>query len=506
MLSPAENRVTACCEFTAAGGALVTPAGQPTPIGELWNGSHLQEMRRIQAGRSPPPHGCGGCAQSYDSTAQHAPFAAIDDTGLTEPQAANLAELRRDWSDRSPISHGWPARYVIFFGWGCNLRCRICNQVPHRDGFRSQLPPEAFALWRPAMALAAEVECLGGEPFAIPAGLAFMQAFAAAEDLARVPLKITTNATLLARHFDWLAGKQRIFFNVSIDSVGAGYEGIRLGGKWETVAANLREIRRRMRHEQPQWRLVTNALYTRTGLAHLPDFARFHVAEDIHTGFNQLRPTRGIEETVYAEDLIRFPHLVDEVPCGRAKLDEAIAIFEHGGFDGEAAALRHLRHAVRSGNRTAPDRAVMTRVLATVQGPEVARMVIGGLGRHPPEPTRRSGGLGFAATADDQGIVLGVNFHGTLPEDGRVMLRLIWERLAPEAEAPCLAVLYDQPDFSLLSWTETSTEGGGVIKDLAVCAIGDPQRPKRLLLSLMTAGRDHFNRLPDRVELSGHSL
>ncbi|TAN64197.1 MAG: hypothetical protein EPN20_08630 [Magnetospirillum sp.] len=35
VLSPAENRVTACCEFTAAGAVLVNPTGQPAPIGEL---------------------------------------------------------------------------------------------------------------------------------------------------------------------------------------------------------------------------------------------------------------------------------------------------------------------------------------------------------------------------------------------------------------------------------------------------------------------------------------
>lgn len=501
VLSPAENRVTACCEYSAMGAALVDGAGKPARIEDLWNSRHLQDMRRTQAGLTPSPHGCGGCAQSYDSPSQLAPFALLEGMTLNPAQAENLARLRRDWSAKTLISHGLPARYVIFFGWGCNIRCRICNQVPHRDDFRSKLPLEAFEMWRRDMALAAEVECLGGEPFAIPAGLAFMKAFVAADDLAHVPMRITSNATLLHRHFDWLADKERIFFNISIDSVGEGYEDIRAGGHWETVSANLREIRRRMASDRPHWRLTTNALHTKTGLAHLPDFARFHVNEDIHTTFNALRPTRGIEEMIYAEDLVHFPHLVDQVPQGWAKLDEAIAIFRAGGFAGEAAMLDSLRHSLRTNNRPAPRDLGEARILAKVQGADVARMVVGNLGPGKPDLVHSHGGLGFTALSNDQGMVLGVNFQGTLPEDGRVGLRLRWEALDGEREESCRAVIYDQPDFFLLSWTETPGTHGGLSKQLDVCALGDFTQPKRLLVSLMAAGRSRFNRLPDSVEL-----
>lgn len=504
VLSPAENRVTACCEYSAEGAVLVDGQGHPARIEDLWNSPHLREMRAIQAGLRPLPHGCGGCAQSYDSPSQHAPFAAVEGMELNPEQAANLELLRRDWRERAPVSRGLPARYVIFFGWGCNIRCRICNQVPHRDDFRSKLPLEAFEAWREAMRRAAEVECLGGEPFAIPAGLAFMKAFIAAEDLAHVPLKLTTNATLLHRHFDWLAAKERIFFNVSIDSVGAGYEDIRRGGHWETVSANLREIRRRMRTDRPGWRLVTNALHTKTGLAHLADFARFHVDEDIHTGFNALRLTRGIEEMVYAEDLVRFPHLADDIPDGRAQLDAAIAIFAEGGFAAEAAALSGLRDTLRASNRPAPRRTAPTRIMAEVAGAEVARMMVGSLGPGVLDLTLRQDRLGFTALSNDQGAVLGINFHGTLPDDGRVVLRLSWEALDAAAEAACLAVLYDQPDFALLSWSESGGDGAALVKELEVCVVGDPALPKRLLLSLMAADRARFNRLPDGIRLLAH--
>ena len=126
------------------GAALVDGAGKPARIEDLWNSRHLQDMRRTQAGLAPSPHGCGGCAQSYDSPTQLPPFSALEGMELNPAQAENLARLRRDWSAKTLISHGLPARYVIFFGWGCNIRCRICNQVPHRDDFRSKLPLEAF--------------------------------------------------------------------------------------------------------------------------------------------------------------------------------------------------------------------------------------------------------------------------------------------------------------------------------------------------------------------------
>lgn len=502
VLSPAEDRVTPCCVYADHGEALFLPDGSLSGIEALWNGPMLRTARQVQAGLVTAPHGCSGCAMSFDApTSLSEPsFEQFAADAVTPEQQANFDLAREDYRNKAATMRALPVKHVVFFGWGCNISCRICNQVPHRDSLQGKLPAGAYQTWREAMRVAAVVECLGGEPFALPAGLDFMRTFAADRGMDHVRLLITTNGTLLARHLDWLKEKPRVSFNVSIDSVGAGYESIRVGGKWDVVEANLRAVRAIAATENPQWTITANALMTKTGIYHLPDFARFLVDADIHTTFHQLRPTRGIEETLYQEDILGYPRLLDQMPDWQHRMAEAETIFRNAGFYAEASALEGFALRLRGANLPPARPTTSPQRIAAVTGADIGRMVIGHVGNGPVELRDHR----FRGTKIDDGLVLAVNFHGTLPSDGMVTIRLSWNDPPADAKGEhlCHAVFYDQADFSLIGWTLTEDKGR-TVKDMAVSVNGDPTAPKRLMIAMMTAQAGTVNRLPDCLEILG---
>lgn len=501
VLSPAEDRVTACCDYTEHGEALFRPDGSVNQIQDMWNGPLMQVMRRVQAGRVAAPHGCSACALSFDSPdALPAPgFEQYASDAVSPEQRANLALAREDYEAKAETVRALPIKLVVFFGWGCNLQCRICNQVPSRDSLQGKLPAGTYQLWREAMRVASVVECLGGEPFSLPAGLDFMRSFAADRDMDHVRMLLTTNGTLLARHLDWLKAKPRVSFNVSIDSVGAGYESVRVGGKWDVVEANLRKVRAIAANENPLWKIGVNALMTKTGIYHLPDYARFLVDADIHSSFHALRPTRGIEETLYQEDILRYPRLLDQVPDWQHRMAEAEAILRDGNFSTEADTIAAFALRLRGVNSPSGQPEQSLRLMAAIDGPDIERVIVGQLGTGAIERL----GHAFRSANVNDGLVLGINFHGTLPSDGMVTIRLIWTDSAiPKGQRLSHAVFYDQPDFSLIRWNHAERDGGAS-KSLTVSVNGQRDEPKRLMIGLMNAQAGAIVRLPDRLEILG---
>jgi hypothetical protein len=496
-LSAADDRVVNCCDYTDQGARLLSH-GTVRSIRDLWHDPGMIDSRRIQAGLKAGPHGCSGCPHSVDTAPLPTPnplFICVPES-LTAEQAANLELARQEYAARALTPRALPVNYRVFFGWGCNLRCTICNQVPHRELMREKLPAQAFAAWRDDLRQALMVECIGGEPFAIPSGLAFMRLLAEAEDLASVRMLITSNGTLLHQHLDWLKAKRRISFNISIDSVGEGYEAIRVGGHWERLAGTLRAIRRISGTERPEWHLVTNALVTRTGLLHLPDFARFHVAEDIHTGFIRLRFTPGIEEVLYQEDILRYPHLLDTVPQWEQRFAEAIAIFREGGFAGEAAALESILGECLTARQGALAPEVCRRKVAEVGCQEVRRMILGPVGFEEVELGEAGGRIGFHSPSTRSGVAAGINLNA--PADG--LLRVAMEWPATPEVSPCRLVIHDQEDFALVAWSETRRDGM-IVKQALVRARRATAEPLHLVLSLMASRADGVSHLPDRLSV-----
>ena len=196
-VSSADNRTSPCCELLGPAPATFNPDMSLRSPAELWNDPQMHMVRRAQSGGKNSP-GCDGCVYSIDTPEParktYRLFQVPD--SLTAEQAANLALAWQEYDATAIHLKSLPLRYTLFFGWFCNIDCMLCNQLPHRDSMPQTLPSDIFEQWREPFRSALEVECIGGEPFAIPSAVAFMRKFVTAEDLTSVRMRITTNATI----------------------------------------------------------------------------------------------------------------------------------------------------------------------------------------------------------------------------------------------------------------------------------------------------------------------
>lgn len=509
IVSSADNRTSICCMYLGEAPSTFATDRTVRPLRELWHAPELQAVRRLQAGGEPTT-GCGACAHSIEAPASrrllYFDFHTTDP--LTERQQANMALAEREFAAGSLLPESLPLRYLLYFGWFCNLSCIICNQLPNRDQMPATLPDDLFEQWRDHFAAAIMIDCIGGEPFTIPPAIAFMRKFAAAPDLASVRLRITSNGTLLHKHLDWLKQKDRISFNISIDSIGDGYEHVRAGGKWAQVRDNLLEIRRIARTERPHWTVSTNALLTRSGVPFLPEFARFHVESGILAFFQALKPDRGNEEVLYREDILGFPRLLDDTPHWEDCFQQAITIFETSGQPDAARGLRDYFERIRR-TRAEPRRNVdpFGRLLGAADGAAgILGLVVGSVGKERDAGIRTSPPdiadslAGFTSADPDFGLGLRLSFKGGVPNGGIVGIRLSWPALLPLGTLYCHAIFYDFPPFLLLSWTEYR-RGDERVVDMVICDTAAARADVSLVLTMMNARINTRNALPHRLEV-----
>jgi len=503
-MSSADNWTSCCCFYLGDRLSAFAENGEPRRLDEVRSGKGMEALRAFQAG-GPPVDGCGTCPYSIDVASQthfYFDFAVTDP--LSERQQANLELVRAEFErgELRPLSK--PLRAAFYFSWGCNLACAFCYQVPWRDQWRTALPDDLFERCRDDFLSMLQVECIGGEPFAIPGALAFMRKFAADPELAPVRLRLTTNGTLLHKHLRWLRNKDRVSFYVSLDSVGDGYEYLRVGAQWPQMRANLLAVQQAIRSDRPEWRLLTYALLMKSAIPHLPDFARFHTENGITTMFDMLRLNRGNEEEIYHQDVVAFPALLDDIPGWRDYFTEALAIFEAAGFSGEARSLAGLLDRIDRA-RQLPWRAARPFEgirRAVVEGADnLLRLIAGPVGQDDTaEITIVDGVAGFKSGNLDYGLAAKITFTGGAPGGGTFGLRLIYPaELAPE-QGYCHSILYEMQPFLLGAWRDDRA-GDQRVVDMVVRATAPAGTDSILLLTFMNASPGRRNILPVRLEI-----
>jgi len=510
LVSSADNRTNNCCEYTGPAAATFRPDGSLRSVVELWNGPEILAIRRIQAGRTRLK-GCTGCPFSLDTPAEarQSFYEFYTPDSLTERQQANLDLARQERQAGLLRLTALPVRYVLFFGWFCNLSCPICNQLPHRDGMPATLPASLLDQWLSQFAVATRVECIGGEVFAIPSALAFMRAFVAVPELAPVRLRITTNGTLLHKHLDWLKAKERLSVNISIDSIGPTYERVRVDGKWDQVKKNILTTAGLIRDHRPHWDLETNALISKSVIPALPDYARFHTEHGVTTYFQIPNFTRGNEEVLYREDILRFPALLREIPGWQDAVAEAIALFDGAGATQTATQLRNIFAPLQARSQT-PDVQPnpFGRKIAEASGTAgCLGLIAGTVGNDTVTPDLIDGLPGFTSGDPHFGLIVRLDLGrldlGTArPGDGTIGIRLVWPATLPAQSRYCHTTLYDAQRFRLLSWTEHRADGERIIELVARSPAPGASGPSGpILLTLMNARMTARNILPHRLEI-----
>ena len=343
-VSAPDDIVSACCFYA---GAKDHWLDQPVDIATYWNSPAMQTIRRINGlASAPEPNGCSNCFyfQNVKDGGQYFDFSlAWEAEGLSPAQAENLRRARDDFDNGREEATCTPLRIYANFGWACNLDCTMCHQVPRRRANRRQVSAASLLAWSDALRSARDVTVMGGEPFVLPEAIKFIRAFIADPAYETVPLTIWTNGTVHHKHMDLLRRKRKLYMVISINSIGEGYESIRVNGKWSLVERNILEFLELQRTTHPGWALQTTAAIQKTGIPLLPRFAEFHAKHNLRTAFSDFIVIRGTEDTFHDQNVLHNPQLLDDLPDWENYFNEAIAIFQRAELDVAASTLDHYR-------------------------------------------------------------------------------------------------------------------------------------------------------------------
>ncbi|WP_371258398.1 radical SAM protein [Magnetospira sp. QH-2] len=472
-------------------------------VPRLWNHSDIQHIREIQTGQTYGRSGCDDCAYQSSGPYQGKPYFTFSSAvELSEKQTWNLELAKEEFEKGIVKVRSLPLRYFIFFGYNCNLECKMCIQVPKRKLLDEEIETQLFSHWKAWFPFALTVDCIGGEPFSIPSAIQFMREFVEDPELDMVRLGIFTNGIMVDKHLDWLRKKERVSFKVSLDSVGDSYEAIRFRGDWERVSENLVTIRKLIDDEKPQWGVSTNALMMLSGIESLPEFAAFHVQHRIRTSFYSLSYERGNEEILYSEDIVQFPYLTDRVPLWRERFDEAIEIFASGDYSSEAEGLRVYRDMIVEARSQVGDVHKPTRTAASHDRDGIRDRITAYRTIRPEDLVVSEKGFGFDAPDNDSGVLLELDTAELDPMNGFLTIRMTWQgAIIPKHVIRCQPVVHEAPGYDFLG-LEKRQEGDTIIKDVYLRASGGEDTAAQSLQFRITSVRpDEFSLLPDRLDI-----
>jgi hypothetical protein len=312
----------------------------------------MRALRRLQAEPAAlTPNGCSSCfyyqqmlpgAGYYDFSPEQPPV------GLSEKQQQNWLTAKIERAQGTENVDCSPLRIYANSGFACNLSCTMCHQVPRRSENKRQILADNILAWQDSLEKCIEMCVIGGEPFTLPEAFKFIRKFIANPSFDPVRLSVFTNGTVLHKHWDLLRQKRLLNLSVSLDSYGAGYEKIRLGGKWSEVEANLLKAMEIKSKDHPDWAIMTTANIQKAGVPYLADYARWHVKNGIRTFLYDFITAPGVEDTFHTDNILHNPQVLHDLPRWRDAFDEASEIFRSVGWGSEAGLLDQYRSRVEA--------------------------------------------------------------------------------------------------------------------------------------------------------------
>jgi len=345
-ISSADDCVSACCYY---GGAKDAWSNDPVSLEEYWNSENFQRLRTINSPwRSEVPEdkakGCENCFyfRNREESASYFPAFFSFASDLSAEQLENWQLAVEDYKDSRRVARSTPLRFYINFGFACNLSCTMCHQVPRRKSLKRQVDADILTRWKPQFRRAIDVTVIGGEPFAMPEAIKFIRAFIDDPELENVQLTICTNGTVHHKHMKTLVKKRKLQLTVSLDTIGAEYEKIRVGAKWSQVDENIRMFLDAGVKLGYPWQAQSPALVLKTNVQRLYDFTEWAISNNVQPGFYDFIDAPGIEHTFETENIVAHPHLLDEIPGWRGHFQSAIHLLEGSQFSGAGAQLKML--------------------------------------------------------------------------------------------------------------------------------------------------------------------
>ena len=513
-LSAPDSNVSACCYYA---GRRDEWLDDPIDLNHYWNGVGIQETRRVQKGTVPAPNGCSSCfyfQQSLPGQGWHGnnyyDFSAppID---LSEAQAKNWHQAKLDYEARTELVTCTPLRLYANFGYTCNITCTMCHQVPRRGELKRQILADTILAWDQMLERCLDVCVIGGEPFAMPEAVKFIRKFAPDKRYENVRLTVYTNATVIHKHWNTLRDKRLLWIGVSLDSIGEGFEKIRLGARWSDVERNLLTALEIKARSHPDWVITTNANVQKAGIPYLPEFAKWHVKHGIRTFFFDFISAPGVEDTYYTDNILQNPQLLDGIPGWSDSFSEAASIFRSVGWESEAAHLDQYRNrVVANADANADQIAKMRRQrnrndwvsLIDVNGKRnLKESLVPNCpeGKPAVEVVEQSGLIGFAKTRLGDFFATEFCQVSVPPGGGKFRLRAYWPKGVPADGYTRLAhaVVQNQSSTQLPDFREYHDFGFGT--ELAIT--GDLPEGTRAIRAVLTPLGEDVTLLPETLEM-----
>lgn len=513
-LSAPDGNVSACCYYA---GRRDDWLDEPIDIDHYWNGPGIKEVRRVQRGTIPSPNGCSSCfyfQQSLPGKGWHGnnyyDFSAPP-LGMSELQAANWQQAKADYDSRVEEVTCSPLRLYANFGYSCNITCTMCHQVPRRGELKRQILADTVLAWPQMLERCLDVCVIGGEPFAMPEAVKFIRKFAPNNRYEDVRLTVYTNATVIHKHWNTLREKRRLWIGVSLDSIGKGFEKIRLGANWADVERNLLTALEIQSKSHPDWVITTNANVQKAGIPYLTEFAKWHVKHGIRTFFFDFISAPGVEDTYHTDNILQNPQLLDGIPDWKESFTEAASVFRSVGWESEAAHLDQYRDRVVANAEANSDRIAGMRrqrnrndwmALLDIVGQRNLRESLvpySPEGKPPVEIVEVGGLTGFAKTR--LGDYFSTEFRRiNVPQTGgKFRLRAFWPKGVPADGYTRLShvILQNQSSAQLPDFREYLDFGFGT--ELSIT--GDlPEGTQAIRVVLTPLGED-VTLLPETLEL-----
>jgi hypothetical protein len=284
-----------CCNY------LIQETSRPSTradIMALYHSPAMRELRRRLAAGDVAGTPCQACI-SLGRQQREFPFFELSRPGgdaCLAPSAEAFAQGREAF-DETPLVLN------LLTSMRCNLRCIMC-QPAKPDHDREGLDAAALlnALDEVGWERIREISVAGGEPLLTSDAMLVLERLAALGSRT-LKLNLFTNGLLLHKRLDLLRRMGLLQLRLSVDSVGETYERIRVGGRWERIAENLR-LTSELMHSRRHMAVELVSAVMRSSLPGMADLVRLADELDFDVNFAMCR------DNYLEENIFTFPHLL----------------------------------------------------------------------------------------------------------------------------------------------------------------------------------------------------
>jgi radical SAM protein with 4Fe4S-binding SPASM domain len=301
-------------------------------IEKIWNGPGYKKLRAGMAAGDLKAAGCEKCHALKQGMALGLDYDRAADQDDVTPYGRNIKILKEEIASGATVLQAKPTIVSYTPSHRCNIRCTHCYQEGTRDAeiSRADAAEEVERLAPYLVRLIAG----GGEPFLLPIWRKFLANF----DQSKNPyldFGTSTNATVITdKVIASLGHFKNLTINVSLDGTREVYERVRVGAKFDEVAANIRKLKDVVRKARsPDANIGISMCVMKSNILDLPNLVRFARDEGLQFGMSPVVSEPPDESLRCFNDPVKeMAGWNDAIDAAKAELDSylpALAVIWH---------------------------------------------------------------------------------------------------------------------------------------------------------------------------------